>query len=58
MKNASLIGLIGAIILVVVTLIWWIAPYSLYEIGSILSIAAYLCIGYYFLKTYKVYRGK
>ncbi|GEM_PF-4505796 len=62
MKNASLIGLIGAILLVINTLLWWIAPYNIIRIinpiGRILSITGYICIGYYFLKIHKVYMGK
>ena len=64
MKNASLVGLIGVIIQIVHTLIWWIVPYSsnafiiLSPLGKILSIAAYLCFGYFFLKMYQLYKGR
>lgn len=61
MKNASLIGLIGVIFLVINTLLWWIAPYSIIQIinpiGRILNIIGYICIGYYFLKMHKMYKG-
>ena len=56
MKNASLIGLIGAILLVITSLLWFVAPYSAFQI--ILNAIGYLCIGYYFWKMYKVYLGK
>ena len=64
MKKASLVGLIGVIIQIVHTLIWWLIPYSsnilhiINPIGRILSIAAYICIGYFFLKMYQVYKGR
>jgi len=62
MKNASLIGLIGVIVQILLNLIWWIVPYTSYHIinpiSRILGIAAYLCIGYFFLKMYQMYKGR
>jgi len=31
MKNASLIGLIGVIVQILLNLIWWIVPYTSYH---------------------------
>lgn len=59
MKNASLVGLIGAIVLAFLTLVMWIVPYGpVYVISKIIGAAAFLCIGYFFLKMYRVYQGK